>query len=1127
MPIGRRVVKILLWGFVLLCSTLGGGLWFAYWYVTNGESTAKLIREQALRFFPSANLDPGRVHISLVGGKVELHDIRLRQEIDGATFETVRIPWLSLRINRSKLTEGQLGANEIIVNYPTLRLCRRRDGRWNLQGLLADPWPGPWIETPPILIRNATLELITDDEKQTAPTPGLLVPLFSSSLDLTAPSRLDKSPADVAPSPARSLPGSTLALDKRIVNPGPAILRDVTLKIEKVGPSPGQYKFEGSARGDVFDKLALNGTFNFCTGITSLAGKLDGLSISDSLRRRIPVEARPITQALALNHGVVDIQLNHFRYDPTRLAGSQLKYQASIRLREGVWEWPLLPFTVNDLDAWLIIEDGVLTVKHAQGSNGMTTLRAEGVINMAEAERGEPPLDLHIGLIDLELDQRLRNITPSEYKDLWNVFNPAGRVNTSFHLARSTPAAPLSWNATVDCRDVSAVYREFRYPLEHLTGLLSLKQKTLDVDLKTLIGGRPVALSGRIDNPGANAVVQLDVHAESLPVDGVVKKALHPDVRKVIDQFNPSGLVRVHAQVFREPGKHPEVGREGLVEINVDIDLSERCEITWEGLPYPIRNLKGRLHVEPNKWTFQNMSGSNGLATILASGSVETLGRSKLLGGDAPLKIDIKLHAQNLPFSGELERALPKAWRKTWPTINPSGACDVDAEVHVTPGRADHTHIEIVPRRESNLRLEIVRSPQPGVDPGGIIELPMENVRGRFIFNDGDVAMRDVNFTFRGGPVKFSRGTVRLEDTGRFDLNVHELLIERIRFDLDLRKRMPPLMAQFALRLDDGHSFRVRGDLQIGWSGVQGDLAWCKWSETLVVFNDNTVKTAIPLEHIQGQIEQVRGSSNGRELEVEGILKLGSVSLLGQQITHLESPFHVNNGVARLDSIRGSFLNGDLLGENSWITLDDTPRYHTSLSIQGAQLEEYARTISGRQSYRGMITASIELNGLGSDVRSLHGGGEAQLTQGDLGELPALFRIAKFLNPLPNIKLSPGERLRTSGKTAFDSADISFTVSHGLTTFDSIKFTGNAFSLLGQGTLDPQGNLDLRLNVLWGRDRFHFPVLSDFTREASTPFLICHVQGTPSFPRYEFVPLPLFNDVIKLLGQSRVNRQSP
>ena len=87
----------------------------------------------------------------------------------------------------------------------------------------------------------------------------------------------------------------------------------------------------------------------------------------------------------------------------------------------------------------------------------------------------------------------------------------------------------------------------------------------------------------------------------------------------------------------------------------------------------------------------------------------------------------------------------------------------------------DHTHIVIVPRPESNVRLEVTRSPQPGIDPGGIIEFPMEDVHGRFVFDDGKVTMHDVNFKFPGAPVKFSRGTVFLEDSGRFDLAVYEL----------------------------------------------------------------------------------------------------------------------------------------------------------------------------------------------------------------------------------------------------------------------------------------------------------------------------------------------------------------
>ena len=71
---------------------------------------------------------------------------------------------MNIRINPRKLTKGVLEVHEVVVAQPTLRLCRRHDGTWNLEGLLADPWPGPWIDTPPILIQNATLELIHDEE---------------------------------------------------------------------------------------------------------------------------------------------------------------------------------------------------------------------------------------------------------------------------------------------------------------------------------------------------------------------------------------------------------------------------------------------------------------------------------------------------------------------------------------------------------------------------------------------------------------------------------------------------------------------------------------------------------------------------------------------------------------------------------------------------------------------------------------------------------------------------------------------------------------------------------------------------------------------------------------------------
>jgi hypothetical protein len=259
--------------------------------------------------------------------------------------------------------------------------------------------------------------------------------------------------------------------------------------------------------------------------------------------------------------------------------------------------------------------------------------------------------------------------------------------------------------------------------------------------------------------------------------------------------------------------------------------------------------------------------------------------------------------------------------------------------------------------------------------------------------------------------------------------------------------------------------------------------------------------------------------------EVDGTLNLESVSVLGQQITKVQSPFSIRQGIARLVSVQGRFLKGDFWGEDCWVTLDANPHYHARLSIRGAQLREYALTVSGHQSYQGSIAAWFDLNGWGTDVRNLQGSGEAHITQGDLGELPPLLRVAKLLPAVLSMPLT--DRPRTTGKTAFDSANVVFTIAQGLTTFDPIKFTGNAFSLQGKGTMNPHGTLDLQLSVLLGRDRFHIPFFSDLTREASTPILIVTVAGTPSYPQYKIEYLPFFYDLLKAVGRSRGERQVP
>ncbi|AMV40392.1 AsmA-like C-terminal region-containing protein [Planctomyces sp. SH-PL62] len=1077
MGFGRRLAKFLIWGGVVGLGLAAAATWFAYAFVTDGDTVTRLIRAELRRFFPHAEFEFGSVDFRPLRGKATLKQVAAIQKVDGRMFRTLNLPWLEVRFNAWRMLQGEQSPSEVVVTQPTLRLLQKKDGGWNLLDLPAHPWPRAAIENPPpIDIVNGTVELVVER------------------------SRGGNSLVDE--------PASAAGDDKVSA----AILREVTLRIEPT--EEGRLEFKGSARGDLFDRVDLRGSVDPATGDVDLTGGLVDLTLSDTLRRRLPADFAAGFDALSLSGGDVDVELKHLAFRPGLPPEAQLSYDVEAQLLRGVCACPHLPFPLNDLSARVGLRDGVLTIVHAEGFNGATRVRASGALRASASL--ETPMDLRVEIFDLDLDQRLKDRTPPEFVELWDVFQPKGRVNVKANVARAVEGGPVEFSASAELQDVSARYRHFDYPLKNLKGTLALEGRRLTVDLNGPIGDKPARLHGTVDDPGPDALVDLKVEAESVPVDAAFLDALQPEVRRWVDRFKPAGSVKTDARIFRAPlvgppqlkqegGRMVEANLEtevGRLVIDADLDLDpRRCEITWVELPFPVRNLSGRLELHPDLWIFKDLRGRNGQAVITGSGKVEKLPGPNLPNGDPPLKIGMTLDAQNLPFSPELREALPDAWRKSWEFINPDGASDVHADVAVETGKPDQTRVTISPRPESHVRLVVPKSPGPGVEPGATIELKMQNALGAFEFVNGKVAMRDVRFTFHGAPVEFPEGTVVVEDSGRFDLAVRDVWVRDLLFGANLRRIMPTLMAQFAMRLDDGRPFTARGDLKIGWSGEAGVPAWCQWENTRVFLVDNKLKAGIPMEHLNGQLKEVWGRSDGQYLEVHGVLDIQSASVAGLQVTRLQGPLVVKDGKARLESLKGSFLGGELYGEGA-ITLAETPSYSGSAQLSGAQLQEYARSLPGRQAFRGLVNARVGFNGLGTDFRGLQARGEGHVVDGDLGELPFVLKFAKALNPLTL------RGRNDDGKSMFDAADLEFRIVNGTTHFDKIRLTGSPISLEGDGTRDPFDNIDLTLRVLYGRNRFDVPLLSPMIREASGEFINVNIKGTLAQPRPDLKYVP-------------------
>jgi hypothetical protein len=1034
----KRIRKVLAYSLMVILAILIGGIACAYYYVTESDTLAALIKKEATKVSPRSALSIVKVQLRPLVGDVTLHHVSVQQWIDHQVFPTLHVPWLRVKHDLWGALHGHYVPTEVIVAQPTLGLRRRKDGTWNLEGLIQSPLPGSRAGAEPsITVKSGVVELFMDDD--------------------TA-------------NPAK-------------------ILRDVAITIEPRGQ--GKWYFDGSAQGDSFDRLAIEGEFDRPSGkLVFTKGELTHLALSQTLIHRLPPEIREPLVASGLSGGEIDLATKHLTYQPT--TPKPLSYDIDVELRGALWACEKLPFPLHNTEALVNVKDGIVTIAHASGTNGKTRVVASGSFNAHEWNHGA--FDFDVSIFNLELDRRLRAWTPPRFDKLWDEFKAHGWVNAQIRAAKTADETEPRLGVTVDCKDVAMTYHLFKYTLEHVRGIIDWRPTRIDVDMETIVGNKPFTAKGTILKPGPQATVDLDFTVGMIPIDEPLLAALPPMTQNIVRQFHPTGSAHGTAHLHRDPPSvDPGPDGKGRIDLTAEIDLNEGSAMKWKGMPYAVSNVTGHLAIRPDHWVFTNMRGENGTARIGGYGHVDQVRPGKFL-------VDLNLVADDLAFDSQLHMALPKEWKATWSTLNPSGSSRVSAKIVVIPDQRESYHLVIKPKPETRLQLELTPvQGTPVIDNAPTIKLPpMENIAGTFVFDNGTVAMDGVKFSFHDAPVKFRTGSVTLKaNTGEFDLKVKDLEVDNLRLDADLRRVMPPLMREFSRKLDDGRTFRAHADLNIAWLGQPGQPAFVSWENAIVAFNGNTISVGLPIGQIHGEANKVSGWSDGRELRVNGILELHSIDLVGQQVTRVSTPVKVGNGWARFEDIQGDLLGGKIFGSVN-ISLDATPKYDAKMRLVRADLAEYTKTIPGRQELRGLVSAEGAFSGQGNDLHTLSGSGNARIEEGDLGKLPWVVRLLKVPNLAP------------LSKTAFDSASVGFNIQDGLATLKPIVLSGDAISLKGSGTLDPLGDLDVHLNVGYGRDDGpRIPIITDLAREAGGRLVAIKLKGPVASPKPspEFLPM--------------------
>jgi hypothetical protein len=591
----RRIRRFVIWGVLFVLAMCTGALIFAYTYVTDSRTLVTLIRTLAPKYFPGSMLRVEHVQLRPLLGQVEITRSGLFQKIDDEAFATASLPWIQIRCDQQALWRGKFDPREIIVAHPVLRLTRRSDGSWNLQGLLADPWPHSPDMRPVVRISKGTVELCAEA-------------------------------------------GTSM------------ILHDVELTLEP--DSDGQFSFEGSAQGDELSHLLLAGRLDIESGLVQLQRcDFSGVKLSDDLRDRIPSEYRDVWNELGITSGELDLTVENLNLGRGIETTQGLKLQFA--LRGGAWTCPHLPFPLRDVAASASLVDGKLFVSHAEGRYGKTDVTVHSArIDLREPDPFSGAFSVDLTAREVELDGRLREQLPDDARAAWDTFTlegqeALGRINISARVDRPTANAPVEQRVTIDLLDVAVCFEGFPLPLEHLRGRMTLRSDTLFIDsIETLVGPEPLRIKGRIEHLTQDPTVVLDIEAGSLPIDegGPLVRALPASVASLVKQFHPSGTVRGSAHVVRTPATNPTISEPwGDVRVDAILDLNEGCSMRWEGLPYPVRRLSGRLNLHPTGCTFSEVRGENGIARIAASGRVDAIGKDKFAA-------EVNLQAEKLRF---------------------------------------------------------------------------------------------------------------------------------------------------------------------------------------------------------------------------------------------------------------------------------------------------------------------------------------------------------------------------------------------------------------------------------------------------------------------------------------------
>jgi hypothetical protein len=716
----------------------------------------------------------------------------------------------------------------------------------------------------------------------------------------------------------------------------------------------------------------------------------------------------------------------------------------------------------------------------------------------------EPDFEGDVAIKHLPVTSELFEKLPASLQKIHEDYSPTGPVELIVHAERKDG----QWrkkHCIVHPEDMTATFRKFPYPLEHITGTLEHTQdaeqhrEELRLDFTGLAGSCQVFVQGQVAGDWPACGVDVKIWGKNISIDEKLMNALPGPKQHVARSFHPSGLINFEVFVHRNRGQK-EFANRYLVHFH-------DTKVLYDVFPYPLEEVTGTLDILPDHWEFSDLHGTHKGGVVRGAGRFQPHP-----AGD---RLTVQLCGESFALDSELEKALVQPELKhTWETFTPTGRMNFFAQVNRVGDQPPEVETDIT-------ALGCAVKPQ-------FFPYLLEDLTGRIHYAKRWVQVENIKARHGSSVLTLERGQIFVYPEGGVWADITNLHGNPLVPDCDLLYALPPSVrsACEAVRLQDPVVLNTR--LTVATTAGNAASSVVYWDGQLT-FTDANLVTGVPLTHVTGVVA-CQGRAKGEHLEgLVGNLLFDQAVLYQQPFRQIQGTLLVdkkNPGILVVPGLHARIFGGEVYGP---LRIEFGPKVHYDINLTASriQLEQFGRLNLGKDAnLSGLATARLHLQGQGSDISELTGRGSIDVPNGRLYNLPPILDLLKFLS----IRLPDG--------TAFEEAQADFTIQGNRVGISRLDLIGNSISLRGQGEMNLDGSdLNIDFYAVWARvTQMLPPIIKGPLHDMSKYLLKIQMRGRMGDVRFHKEPVPAVVEPLKGLlermgnmgkGKDAANKELP